>query len=221
MSSEVKGLIKMNPIERIKNLFLNPKKLMEYVEKEATIVFPILITIIINFLVVAFRFNDFKELVREQLKGAGVEVTDKIVNVTVFFTPIITVLSLIMSILILSIVFFAFVKVLKGKISFKQCISVVAYSSVVNVIGVILLFIMSLFTGSFKFDTAINVFEILNIDMSISFVYKIFNYITISNVLSLWQHILIAIGLIKISGVNRKKIYIYTTVVYIVSVCMI
>ena len=221
MNTEVKGLDKMNPIERIKNLFLNPKKLMDYVEKEATITFPMLIIIIMNFLIVGLKFNDFKELVREQLQGNGVEVTDKIINVTALFTPIITVLSLVISILILSIVFFAFSKVLKGKISFKQCISVVTYSSVVNVIGVILLFVISLITGSFKFSTNINIFDILNVDMSTSFIYTIFNYITISNILSLWQHVLIAIGITKISGINKKYVYIFTALVYLVSVYMI
>ena len=123
--------------------------------------------------------------------------------------------------MILSIVFFAFSKVLKGKISFKQCISVVTYSSVVNVIGVILLFVISLITGSFKFSTNINIFDILNVDMSTSFIYTIFNYITISNILSLWQHVLIAIGITKISGINKKYVYIFTALVYLVSVYMI
>ena len=86
MNTEVKGLDKMNPIERVKNLFLNPKKLMDYVEKEATITFPMLIIIIMNFLIVGLKFNDFKELVREQLQGNGVEVTDKIINVTAFIS---------------------------------------------------------------------------------------------------------------------------------------
>lgn len=217
----IENNVKMNLIERVKNLFICPKNLWQYIEGNPSISFPIITILTFNFFVIILKFSDFRNLIQSQImEQAGdsrMDITYNIINGIAFFASIGSVFLLTVSILIVTIVFFAFIKVLHGNGTFKQCMSVIAYSSIINVIGLILLFIISIFTKDFKFSCNLNIFEILNIEMSNNFIYSIFNYVTISNLLGFWQHVLIAVGITQISNLNKKYVYIFTGLVYVVS----
>lgn len=216
---------KMNVFMRLKNLFFCPSSLMSYIENKPSIMFPILLILLFNIGIVFLEFSDFKVLLKDmllvQFQGNESSVTDGLVNIVIFMSVIFSTFTSLFSILAVTIVFFAFIKLLRGEGDFKQSLSIVLYSSIVNLLGLLILMINSMFTGKFLFSTNISIFEFLNINLTSNYFSIILNYFTISNILSIWQHMLIAIGIIKISGINKRYVYLYTSFIYIVSILLI
>lgn len=216
---------KMNVFMRLKNLFFYPSNLMSYIKNKPNIMFPMLFILLFNIGVVFLEFSEFKVVVKDillaQLQGNESSITDGLVNMATFMSVIFSVLTLLFSVLVVTIVFFAFVKLLRGEGYFKQYLSIVVYSSIVNLIGLLILMINSMFTGKFLFSANISIFELLNIKLTSNYFSIILSYFTISNILSIWQHMIIAIGVIKISEINKRYVYLFTAFIYIISILLI
>lgn len=215
---------KMSIIIRLKNLFFHPSNLISYIENNPNVMFPILFIWIFNIGAVAIEFNNFKSAVKDmllaQLQYNESSITDGVVKIAVFISPLFSIFTILFSILITTSIFFIFVKVLKGKGYFKQYLSLITYSSIINLIGLILLMINSIFTGKFLLSADVTIFEILNIKLASNYFYGILSYFTISNILNIWQYLLIAIGIAKISKINKKDVYLFTFCIYIASILL-
>ncbi|MFW2491791.1 YIP1 family protein [Clostridium chromiireducens] len=215
----------MKIMQRLKNLFVSPNELMNYIKTAPNIIFPMLVMVFFNVGVIIIKFNDYKAIIREQLllalQGDNIVVTDKMINIMAFLSPILSILVFFISILLSTIIFYGFVKLLKGEGHFKQYASVVLYSSIVNVLGFAILFIFSIYTGKFLFSTNVSIFQILNIKLTDNYFTMLLDKFTISNILGIWQYMLIAIGIVNISKINRKYVYLFTSVVFVITVILL
>jgi hypothetical protein len=215
----------MNIIQRLKNLFVCPDKLMDYIKNTPNIIFPMLVIVFFNIGAIFIKFNDYKMLIKDQLllalQGDNIVVTDKMINIMAFFSPLVSIFIFFISILLSTIIFYGFVKILKGEGYFKQYVSVVLYSSIVNMLGFIILMILSMYTGKFLFSASVSILQIFNITLANDYFTMFLNKLTISNILGIWQYILIAIGVVNISKINKKYVYYFTIVVYAVTLFLI
>lgn len=216
---------KMNIFQCLKNLIFYPSKLMSYIENKPNTILPILFVLIFSMIIVFSDFNSFKILVRDtiltQFQGSELRVTDGLVNIAIYISLIFSIFTTLFSIFLVTIIFFIFIKLLRGNGDFKQYLSIVAYSSIVNVIGLFILLLSSKIIGNGLFLPNNSIFEILNITPNNNFVATILSYITVSNIFSIWQHIIIAIGVIQISKIRKNYVYIYTTFIYMISIILI
>jgi len=215
----------MSIIQRIKNLFVCPDKLMDYIKNTPNIIFPMLVIVFFNIGVIFIKFNQFKIFIKDELslalQGDTIVVTDQLINIMALLAPLLSILVFFISILLSTIIFYSFVKILKGEGYFKQYVSVILYSSIVNMIGFIILLILSMYTGKFLFSTNVSIFQIFDITLANNYFTMFLNKLNISNILGLWQYILIAVGVVNISKINKKYVYLFTSVVYAVTLFLI
>lgn len=114
--------------------------------------------------------------------------------------------SIIAIILVVSLVYMAFVKALKGKIKYKQMLSVYTLAYMAAVIGMMVKLAFMYFTGN-----------LLYLEMTPTFTNTLYNNL---DPFIIWQAILMVFGISVVSGIPEKKSTIIVAIMWLVSLAI-
>lgn len=213
---------KMNIFKQIGALFTSPKKLFTYIANKPNIAFPVILIGIISVLIPLINFEKLKGTIMDTLhftyKAMGLEYSleqlETIANAfaigTVVSTPFVIIATWLITTLILYLVY-ALAGREKG---LKKYFSMVAYISLITVLGQLLHAFFIYFTnGDMTAAQVTSLASLLNQEVVGVFIYSIASSIDVFNI---WTYVLYGIGFVYTGGANKKKAYIISVVLFVV-----
>ncbi|MDD4503711.1 MAG: YIP1 family protein [Clostridiaceae bacterium] len=114
--------------------------------------------------------------------------------------------SIIVIILVVSLVYMAFVRVLKGKINYKQMLSIYTLAYMAAAIGMVVKLAFMYFTGN-----------LLYLEMTPTFTNTLYNNL---DPFIIWQAILMVFGISVVSGISEKKSTIIVVGMWLVTLAI-
>jgi len=214
---------KMNFIKRVSGVIFSPSETMKNLAEKPRVLFPIILIAVSMFLFMLVNFEMFKEfnlitieetmakmnfeLAPEQL-AAQAELGSKI---SLFTAPLVSVLTWFIG----GVILFAAMKIFKGEGKLKQYLSVTGYSYVIAVLCYIVTSIVANLTGTFNMYASVTgLTSLLPQDMSGTFLYS---FLSIFEVFNIWQYVVIGIGAAYVSKLDKKKVYVIMTVLFVLT----
>lgn len=209
---------KMNFIQRVFGVIFSPGKVMQSLAQKPRILFALLLTLVIpvaKILAVYPMYIEYsRSLMESQYAKMNIEATpamiDQALNVSKYTVliggPIGTVAMWFLSALILWVI----IKIFKGEGRYKQILSITGYASVISALSAIVTIITTRLTGTYSLVSFTSLASLLP-EMKGSFLFGAAKAIEI---FSIWQYIVIAIGLATVSKLSKKKVYIIIACVF-------
>lgn len=215
----------LNLFQRIFGIIFSPGKVMQDLEQKPRILFALILTIITPIVMIFSIFPVYQAYLLNN--RAAVEATyekmniqmsteqiDKILMNSAYATPFtLAVISAAMWFLG-ALVLWGAVKILKGKGTYKQILSVTGYATVVSALGALVTIITTLLTGTYSEISYTSLASLIP-DMKGSFIYGAAKTI---EVFSIWMYMVIAIGTAAVSKLEKKKVYFIVTCIFAVLV---
>ncbi|HEY8420593.1 MAG TPA: Yip1 family protein [Thermoclostridium sp.] len=213
---------KMNIFQRIGNLIFNPKKLFSYTARKPTILFPVVILCILSLVTQLLLMEQYQgtytDLFYNATKTAGGEISvDQAENMAKWFaigtvasTPVILVITWLITTLILYLVF----RLAGCEKGLKKYFSMVAYISIISVLGQLLHSIYVYFTGESILTAQVtSLASLISSETVGSFLYGIAKNIEVFNI---WTYILYGVGFVYTGGAKKQRAYIITAVLFVI-----
>lgn len=212
------GFPKMNLIQRIIGVIFSPGKVMQSLEQKPRILFALLLTIITPLVMIFSVYPMYKEYLRSTLETAPAtanltaEQIDMAVNISQYSTPFILAITAVAMWVLGALVLWVIFKIFKGVGRYKQILSVTGYAAVIAALATIASIITTQITGVFS-DVAFTSLASFFLNMKGSFIYGVAKTIEI---FSIWQYVVIAIGVATVSKLDKKKVYIIVACIFAV-----
>ena len=144
----------------------------------------------------------------EQMESfIGVGITSQLV-----MAPFISLLSWVIG----AGVLFGMVKIFKGDGKFKQVLSLTGYAYIIILVYYVLSVIASFHSNNLFID--LSLLSIIKTIMPIAKGSYIYGFARSIDIFSIWQYLLIGIGVAHISRLNRAKVYTIMIIVYLASI---
>lgn len=210
----------LNVFKKILGVFISPAKVMGSIETKPGFLVPLILTMAAPVLLIIARYSDYLELLKQtlvesyakrnaQLTAEQLAAQLKMVGT---FGCIGAPVGVIVSWLVGTAILFGIVKIFKGQGSFKQYLSVTAYASVITILSYILLGIVSYFTGLLDLNTPVtSVISLLPQSFKGTFLYGLLLPV---DVLTIWEYVVIAIGVRQMSKLDKNKVYTIIGIIY-------
>lgn len=214
---------KMSFFKRIGNLIFNPKKLFAYIAKKPTILFPFIVLCIISFIVNLLSLEYFQGTFMDTLyyasKTAGGNLSvDQAESYAKGFSVALIALTpvvLIISCLIVASVLYLVFSLAGCNKGFKKYLSMVIYITVITELGSLVHGLYTYFTGDFQMTASVtSLASLINSENISSFIYGITKKIEVFNI---WKYILYGIGFIHTGGVLKKRAYIISAALFVIT----
>lgn len=193
--------------QRLLNVFINPKRIMENISVKPTVLIPILMMTAVFLLLNIARFDLFKEFSTQQLMDLGRvgnseinELSQEIMMTSLYINTIIASLSPLIGIIFKGAVIFGIVQLFGGKGNFKSNISVVAFSYFILTLGEIIRTIIGLLTETYMVTTSLAA-AIPNLQMGTP-LYVLLGSI---DVFSIWYLIVSTVGIAIVNGISKGR----------------
>lgn len=210
---------------RVWGIVASPANVMRDLVNRPRIVFAIFI-ITFSFLIYNIvRFRPYCEfwmdIAEKGLDPASEDYLMELNYRTLFFTfgalisqPFLSLLGWLLG----GLVLFMGVKAFKGEGTYKHVLSITGYSYVIILLFIIIQMITSFFTGQLFLDTSLaNAVKLLNPAMIGTPLYGILRGI---DIFTIWRYIVIAIGLIYMSGLDKIKVISMVSVFYVLTIAI-
>lgn len=208
---------KMNVFRIIADMFLSPVDAMKCVVMKKRLFIPFLIIFVGTLLFVSINFQAFSQLLKQNIEIGiaqnNAPVSQDQINamanifsyVGIALFPLISVVAW----LLISLVFFAFVKLLKGQASYSQVLSIAGMAYLVKLAFYLLSSISGLFTGELYANFSL---ALLIPDKKGQLIYGILRGIQLFDI---WYFSLIGTGIYVLTKLDKKKIILVTSLVFI------
>lgn len=211
----------LNVFQRIFGIIFSPGKVMQDLEQKPRILFALILTIITPIVMIFSIFPVYQAYLLNN--RAAVEATyekmniqmsteqiDKIIMNSSYSTPFIMAVMATAMWFLGALVLWGAIKIIKGKGTYKQILSVTGYAAVISALGALVTIITSLIAGTFT-EVSYTSLASLIPDMKGSFIYGAAKTI---EVFSIWMYVVIAIGTAAVSKLDKKKVYFIITCIF-------
>lgn len=211
--------------QRVWGVIFSPANVMRDLVNRPRIVFAIFIIAFSVLIYSIIRFQPYFEFWMDVAeKGMDKESENYLVELqyrVVFFVfgslisqPFVSLLGWLLG----SLVLFAGVKAFKGEGTYKHVLSITGYSYIIILLFIIIQMFTSFFTGQLFLDTSLaNAIKLLEPGMIGTTLYGILRGI---DIFTIWRYIVIAIGLIYMSKLEKAKVISIVAVSYALTVFM-
>lgn len=206
--------------DRIIGVFISPRKVMKSLAKNPKILLPIIISIIVPLIALVLNYSVFKDALMSametELANMGEELTPDMMKllgiIGVMGTIIGAVGTVLMDLLVISLALLGIIKILKGKGSFRQYLSVVSHAGLIVLLIFIVTTIVSNISGKLDLNVSItSLAAVLPKSLQGSFIYAVLNNVEFFNI---WQYCVVGIGVSEVSGLGKSKSYAIVATVY-------
>lgn len=213
---------KMNVFKQIGALLFSPKKLFTYIANKPVIVFPAILLSLISVLAQFINFEKLKGTLMDSFhttyRAMGIEYTREqlqtLANASAIGTLISTPILMVAAWLITTLILYLLFGLAGREKGLKKYFSMVAYISVISVLGQLLNAFFIYFTnGDMMAAQVTSVASLLNQQAVGVFIYAIASSFDVFNI---WTYALYAMGFVYTGGANKKKAYILSGVLFIV-----
>jgi hypothetical protein len=203
----------MNVFQRIIGIIVSPGKTMQNLIVRPRILFPILMIAISSLLLILINMTQYKEYMRAStevvMENMGMTLTPEQLDMQMNFSAITSLITTPIIYLVIwligTAILFGIVKAFKGEGKFKQFMSITGFAWVITVLSYIVMTAVSYATGSFNLELPVtSVASILPADLKGNFVYGLARGIEL---FSIWQYVVIAIGVTQLSKLSKTKVY--------------
>jgi hypothetical protein len=211
----------MSGVSKVFNVFFEPRKVFESLNVKPTWIVPI---IIIALLAVSFFYFTFpylmdqqvqrildNENIPEQAKASIIERIEEQTQPPLWQMAIAPVGVLVSFIVVAAVLFFAFNVLLGGDSTFRRVLSAYCYSSLVAIPASIVKFPLVMAKGNINVQTSLAL--ILSPDKQGSFIYSVLSSF---DIFTIWQVLLLSIGLGVMYKFTTKKALMAVLVLWII-----
>jgi len=230
------GVKKMNPIERIINLFVAPTELMQNIKLYPVILVPIIISIILALAAVPFAAQYSEMMLQElsiislelhgvdlsgwtQMQEAGIYGDEAAGGMGAFAVVSQVIGAVIMPFiygLIAAVLFLILVKIFRGSAKFGQLFSMCMHYYVLSALGSLVVVALAVTTGRFIDVTSLA--ALFMPDGNISMVS--FNVLQSISIFNIWVHIVIFIGIKVLNDFSAVKAGIITVISFLLTIAV-
>ena len=211
---------KMSLIKRVFGVICFPSKVMQSLEQKPRVLFGILLTALAPLALILATLPMYMEFTRGLLQATyakmNLEITEQqleqTLNISQYSAIIGGPIAAVVMLLIYALVIWGIVKIFKGQGKFKQFLSITGYAAVISALATIVSIITTRVTGVFS-DVSFTSIASLIPEMKGSFIYGMSKMI---EVFSIWQYVVIAIGVTAVSKLSKKKVYIIIACIFAV-----
>lgn len=209
----------MNFIKRVFGVIGYPEKVMQSLEQKPRVLFGILLTALTPIILILSTYSIYMEYLRKVLEATyakmDIEMTaqqiDQTLNISKYSSLIGGPIGAVALLLLEALVLWVIIKIFKGQGGYKQILSIIGYSAVITLLSTIVTIITTRITGTFT-DVSYTSLAALLPNMKGSFLYGVAKMIEI---FTIWQYIVIAIGLTTVSKLSKKKVYIIVACLFV------
>ena len=211
----------MSGVSKIFNIFFEPRKVFESLNVKPTWIVPV---IIVALLAVSFFYFTFpymidqqiqrirdNENIPEQAKANIIERMEEQTQPPVWQMAIAPVGVLVSFIVVAAVLFFAFNVLLGGDSTFRRVFSTYCYSSLVSIPASIVKFPLVMAKGNMNVQTSLAL--ILSPEKQGSFIYSVLSSF---DIFTIWQVILLSIGLGVMYKFATKKAFVTVFILWII-----
>jgi len=215
--SDVPAMEEMGFFKRVTGIVFSPGKTVENLAARPRVIFPLILTAVSLAALYALRMPLYQEFLRKTMEASseftesltGIQMTPELIEQSISSSTIsgiaTTPLGSLFYWLFTTVVFFAIFKIFGGKGRFKQYLSITGYAYVITVLGYIVVFAASFFTGSLHLEIPLtSLANLLSSDLRGSFMFGMLRGV---DLFSIWYFAVIAIGMKIVSGFRKYTSY--------------
>lgn len=215
---EVKSL---SFFQRVIGIIVSPSETMKNLIAKPRILFPILamaLSMLALMIVTMPMLQEFtRQAVENQLAKAGQSATseqlDAFARIGIISGMVSAPVATIAMWLAGAAILLGVIKIFKGEGSFKQFLSITGYAYVISMLYLILVTVLTLATGTYYAQSPVtSLATLLPSDMKGTFAYGFLSKIEL---FSIWQFIVITIGVTQVSKLSKNKVYSIMAVLFI------
>jgi len=219
ISPENVNLPKMNAFQRVISAVFSPGKLMSDLEQKPRVLLGIILSVINPAIVMLGAYPMFKEYLKTTLEMSNAntgtelapEALDSLVNLFSILTPISGAAMGVVFMLIQALILWLVLKIFKGQGSFKQILSVLGYSQVINFLSAIVFILTTYLTGTYS-DFGYTSLAAVLPDLRGNFIFGMAKSI---DVFDIWYYVCAAIGVATVSKIDKKKVYLVLIIMFL------
>lgn len=212
----------MSFVKRVVGMFFWPGKAMDNLAERPRIAFPFIFLPMVQLVAMLAMIPMYKEFARnatvEFASKQNLEMTseqlDKSVNMAMISGPVSGAVGVVITWVLGALILWGIIKLFKGQGSFKQVLSITGYAGVITVLSTVVHVIKTNITGVYDILSYTSM-AVLMPKMDGNFIYGIAK---ILDVFSIWQYVVIAIGVAAVSKMPKKKAYLIVAAIFIIQV---
>ncbi|EPR08243.1 Yip1 family protein [Ruminiclostridium papyrosolvens] len=212
----------MNFLKRVAGMFFWPGKAMDNLAERPRIAFPFIFLPIAQLVAMLAIIPMYKEFIRtsteELASQKNLEMTteqlNKAVNLTSITGPIGGAIGVVITWVLGALILWGIIKIFKGQGSFKQILSITGYAGVITVLSTVVHVIKTNITGVYDILSYTSM-AVLMPKMDGNFIYGMAKFL---DVFSIWQYVVIAIGVAAVSKMPKKKAYLIVAAIFVIQV---
>ncbi len=222
MDEELEIPDRMNVFQRLGNLIFSPRKLFVFLRGKPTMLFPLIIIAIGAALYQLLLFEPNRKLQMDIMyntyKNLGMNYTpdqiELLVNSQMIGTIIAAPFIIIATWAITTLILYGIYRLVNCERGLKKYFSMMAYISIISVIGMILNALYVNQIGGSITTQITGLSSLLDIESVGIFLYSLSASIDVFNI---WSYILYAIGFVYVGGVSKKTSYIMAFILFILA----
>ncbi len=205
--------IKVNHLKRFIGVIVAPIKTMEDIAKTPSILIPGMIVALGFFILGIGRFTLYRDVFLSDITSKlPVEQRNTAAIIELIKSPLEDVIGWI----VYSIIYFIPIKLLKGGSTYKHILSINGYVYMYKIIYYLACLFASFYTGQMFFqDSLVTIFPFL--ESVKEFNSYIYGYLNATSICAMFQFIVVAIGLKKVTNLKPKIVYCIVFIPYIIS----
>ncbi|HNR03664.1 MAG TPA: YIP1 family protein [Bacillota bacterium] len=205
-------------LKKLKLFFIKPTELFrDYIEKPVWALKLFVIALVIGLYTYGTKIlgkDLFIEMMEEKAAAMPPEQAEALrASIAFMNTPMMNLISAVVAaistvaiILLVALVYKAFIRALKGEIKYKQVLAVYTLAYMASIVGIAVKFAYMYFTGN-----------LLYLDLSPTFKDVLLNNL---DPFVIWQSILMVFGISAVSGIPEKKSIIIVAVMWLVALAI-
>ncbi|MDF2988394.1 MAG: Yip1 domain protein [Eubacterium sp.] len=211
---------KLNAIQRAYSAIFSPEKLMHDLEQKPRILFVLILTLLVPAATIFAVYPIYKDFLRFTLENTyanmniqmPAEQLEQAINVGAISGPVMGAISAAAMWFLQALILWIIVKIFKGQGTYKHYLSITGYTAVISIISGIAFVITAQITGTYS-EVSFTSLAALLPEMKGSFLYGAAKSL---DVFSVWQLVLIAIGIETVGKLSKKKAYLIVACILIV-----
>ena len=212
----------MNLLRRVAGIFFWPGNVMDNLAERPRIAFPFIFLPIVQLAAMLATIPMYKEFIRngtvELASQKNLEMTseqlNKTVNLAMITGPVGGAIGVVIAWVLGALILWGVIKIFKGQGSYKQILSITGYAGVITVLSTVVHVIKSNVTGVYDLLSYTSL-AVLMPKMDGNFFYGMAKFL---DVFSIWQYVVIAIGVAAVSKMPKKKAYLIVAAIFIIQV---
>ncbi|AEY65697.1 Yip1 family protein [Clostridium sp. BNL1100] len=210
----------MNFLKRVAGMFFWPGKAMDNLAERPRIAFPFIFLPIVQLVAMLAMIPMYKEFVRnntqELLTQKNLEITTEQLNTSVNLAmitgPAAGAIGVVITWVLGALILWGIIKIFKGQGSFKQVLSITGYAGVITILSTVVHVIKTNITGVYDILSYTSM-AVLMPKMDGNFIYGMAKFL---DVFSIWQYVVIAIGVAAVSKMPKKKAYLIVAAIFVI-----